>query len=152
MITFYFMAKELKNWNTESRTNLNLYDSKSYYYITTSNRGRFKIMHNLQATVQFKLTDLMIISFMVDLVNISRLGEQWFGESFDFKSEQELFQISILLTPLKNQCNIGCSGIHSTSFTITTNDQSSSNVVVAAIPPNSEINFNVLLCTKQPQQ
>jgi hypothetical protein len=40
------MAKELKNWNTESRTNLNLYDSKSYYYITTSNRGR--IQNNAQ--------------------------------------------------------------------------------------------------------
>jgi hypothetical protein len=39
----------------------------------------------------------------VDLVNISRLGRQWFGESFDFKSEQEFttFQISIL-TPLKS--------------------------------------------------
>jgi hypothetical protein len=37
------------------------------------------------------------------LVNISRLGRQWFGESFDFKSEQEFSYFSNIdtSTPLK---------------------------------------------------
>jgi hypothetical protein len=37
-----FYGEGIENWNTESRTNLNLYDSKSYYYITTSNRNDSK--------------------------------------------------------------------------------------------------------------
>jgi hypothetical protein len=36
----------------------------------------------------------------LDLINISRLGRQWFGESFDFKPEQEFsFTFLTLIVP-----------------------------------------------------
>ncbi|TEB40800.1 hypothetical protein D0809_28770, partial [Flavobacterium circumlabens] len=31
-----FYGEGVDNWNTESQTNINIFDSKSYYYITTS--------------------------------------------------------------------------------------------------------------------
>jgi hypothetical protein len=144
-----FYGEGIENWNTESRTNLNLYDSKSYYYITTSNRNGKRIQNNAQPSGN---SSIQIDRFddhqfhEVDLVNISRLGRQWFGESFDFKSEQEFnftFPNIDTSTPLKISATLAAAAFTPTSFTITTNDQSSSNVVVAAIPPNSEINFNV---------
>jgi hypothetical protein len=45
-----FYGEGIENWNTESRTNLNLYDSKSYYYTITTNG---KVQNNAQPRQQF---------------------------------------------------------------------------------------------------
>jgi hypothetical protein len=61
-----FYGQGIENWNSESKTNLNLYDSKSYYYISTSSSDgkEFKIMYSHWVTALFKSIVLMIISFM----------------------------------------------------------------------------------------
>jgi hypothetical protein len=85
-----FYGQGIENWNSESKTNLNLYDSKSYYYISTSSSDGKRIQNNVQPLGN----NIQINSFddyqfhELDLINISRLGRQWFGESFDFKPEQ----------------------------------------------------------------
>jgi hypothetical protein len=87
-----FYGQGIENWNSESKTNLNLYDSKSYYYISTSSSDGKRIQNNVQPLGN---SNIQINSFddyqfhELDLINISRLGRQWFGESFDFKPEQE---------------------------------------------------------------
>jgi hypothetical protein len=89
---YIFYGQGIENWNSESKTNLNLYDSKSYYYISTSSSDGKRIQNNVQPLGN---SNIQINSFddyqfhELDLINISRLGRQWFGESFDFKPEQE---------------------------------------------------------------
>jgi hypothetical protein len=43
-----FYGQGIENWNSESKTNLNLYDSKSYYYISTSSSDGKRIQNNVQ--------------------------------------------------------------------------------------------------------
>jgi hypothetical protein len=77
------------SYNVESQTYNNLYDSKSYYYITTSGDGK-----GLDTNQQWN-NDISVTTFddhqfhELDLINIAKLGRQWF-ESFDIKQDQDL--------------------------------------------------------------
>jgi hypothetical protein len=85
-----FYAEGIDTYNVESQTYNNLYDSKSYYYITTSG-GDGK---GLRTPTQWS-SDISVTTFddhqfhELDLINIAKLGRQWFGESFDIKQDQE---------------------------------------------------------------
>ena len=144
-----FYAEGIENWNSESQTNLNLYDSKSYYYISTAAGIGKRIQSNVQpignSSIQIDQFDDYQFHEQ-DVVNISRLGRQWFGESFDFKSEQE-FSFSFpninASIPLKISAKFAAAAFTATTFTVSVNGQNSASATIAAIPPNSEINFNV---------
>ena len=142
-----FYGEGVENWNAESRTNL--YDSKSYYYIHISSGNAKRIQNNIQptgnSTIQIDRFDDHQFHEQ-DLVNISRLGRQWFGESFDFKSEQEFsFNFPNIDTsfPLKINATFAAAAFVPTTFTVSTDGQNNASTTVAAIVPNSEINFNV---------
>jgi hypothetical protein len=83
-----FYAEGIDTYNVESQTYNNLYDSKSYYYITTSG-GDGKGLRTTNGS------DISVTTFddhqfhELDLINIAKLGRQWFGESFDIKQDQE---------------------------------------------------------------
>jgi hypothetical protein len=144
-----FYAEGIENWNSESQTNLNLYDTKSYYYISTAAGIGKRIQSNVQpignSSIQIDQFDDYQFHEQ-DVVNISRLGRQWFGESFDFKSEQE-FSFSFpninASIPLKISAKFAAAAFTATTFTVSVNGQNSASATIAAIPPNSEINFNV---------
>jgi hypothetical protein len=86
-----FYAEGIDTYNVESQTYNNLYDSKSYYYITTSG-GDGKGLGRNQPNGS---SDISVTTFddhqfhELDLINIAKLGRQWFGESFDIKQDQE---------------------------------------------------------------
>ncbi|MDZ4331176.1 MAG: peptidase C25, partial [Flavobacterium sp.] len=87
-----FYAEGVDTWNQESLTFTNLYDTKSYYYITIQGADGKRIAPMAQPSGS---STLNITSFdnqqyhEVDLINVARLGRQWFGESFEVKDEQE---------------------------------------------------------------
>ena len=87
-----FYAEGVDTWNEESQTNTNLYDTKSYYYITVQGGDGKRISNMVQPT---GIISQYITSFddyqyhELDLINILNLGRQWFGESFDINQEQE---------------------------------------------------------------
>ena len=144
-----FYGEGIANWNTESQTNLNLYDSKSYYYISTSAGNGKRIQNNMQPNGSSSVQIDQFDDYQFheeDLTNISRLGRQWFGEAFDFKSEQEFsfnFPNIDASVPLKISAKFAAAAFTPTTFTVSVNGQNSASTSVAAIPPNSEINFNV---------
>jgi hypothetical protein len=83
-----FYAEGIDTYNVESQTYNNLYDSKSYYYITTSG-GDGKGLRT-QTNGSISVTTFDDHQFHeLDLINIAKLGRQWFGESFDIKQDQE---------------------------------------------------------------
>jgi hypothetical protein len=144
-----FYGQGIENWNSESKTNINLYDSKSYYYISTSSSDGKRIQNNIQpsgnSTIQISSFDDYQFHEL-DFINISRLGRQWFGESFDFKPEQEFsfnFPNIDSSVPLKISATFAAAAYTPTSFTLNTDGQNTATVTIAAIIPNSDTNFNV---------
>ncbi|MEZ0129108.1 peptidase C25, partial [Flavobacterium sp. LBUM151] len=87
-----FYAEGVDNWNTESQTNINVYDTRSYYYITTNGADGKRIANTIQPTGSSTLELNTFDDYQfheTDLTNIAHLGRQWLGEAFDINQEQE---------------------------------------------------------------
>ena len=92
-----FYAEGVDQWNAESQTTNNLYDSKSYYYINVQGNDGKRIpdIQQPSAASDFQITTFDDSQYYeVDNVNIVRLGRRWFGEQFDF-TDQQSFQFKI---------------------------------------------------------
>jgi hypothetical protein len=129
-----FYAEGTDTWNQESKTNLNLYDKKAFYYITVdSNNG--KRMTSLLEPVGDSTVDITNFDdyqfHEVDLVNIARLGRQWFGESFEIKNEQEFsFNFPNIDTsvPVRIMLTTASAAFTPTSFSVQANGKSIGNM------------------------
>jgi hypothetical protein len=142
-----FYGEGVDNWNTESLTNLNLYDSKSYYYITIAG-GDGKRISDLNQPSGSTTLDLNTFDdyqfHEIDKTNIAHAGRQWFGESFDINQEQEFdfnFQNIETTTPVKIQLNAVSAAYTPTSFAIAANGQNIGNLTFTALAANSDIKF-----------
>jgi hypothetical protein len=123
-----FYAEGVDTWSDESQTNINLYDTKSYYYITAQGRDGKRIATMPQPT---ESSTLNLNTFddhqfhEVDLTNIGKLGRQWFGEVFDINQDQEFifnFPNVDLSTPIKINANAASESYTQTKFSILAND------------------------------
>lgn len=142
-----FYAEGVDNWNTESQTNINLYSTKSYYYITSVGNEGKRISNLIQPTGS---TTLELNTFddyqshETDLTNIAHLGRQWLGESFDINQEQEFsFNFPNLETsvPVKIEINAASAAYTPTSFTISSNGQNIGNIPFNALITNSDTKY-----------
>ncbi|RTY84025.1 type IX secretion system sortase PorU [Flavobacterium sp. ZB4P23] len=142
-----FYGEGVDTWNEESKTHLNLYDTKSYYYITTQGADGKRMAPLSQPAGNSTLT---LTSFddhqhhEVDLANIARLGRQWLGESFEVKNEQEFdftFPNFDATSPVKIMLTAASAAFTPTSFTVTANGISVGNISFLALNKNSETEF-----------
>ncbi len=142
-----FYAEGINNWNTESQTNINLYDNKSYYYITaTGGDGkRIPTLNQPSGASTLELNTFDDYQFHeIDLTNIAHLGRQWLGESFDINQEQEFeFNFSNLETsiPVKIEVNAAAAAYTPTSFTVSANGQNIGTISFNAITQNSDVKY-----------
>ncbi len=142
-----FYAEGIENWNTESQTNINLYDTKSYYYITASGGDGKRIANFNQPSAN---TTLELNTFddyqyhEIDQTNIAHLGRQWLGESFDINQEQE-FSFSFpnieAFVPVKIEINTAAAAYTPTSFSIAANGQNIGTINFNALPTSSETKY-----------
>jgi hypothetical protein len=143
-----FYAEGLDTYNIESQTYSNLYDSKSYYYITTSAEDGKRIKETNQPTGNSTLNLNTFDDYQfheLDLINIAKLGRQWFGESFDIKQDQEFefnFPNIDVTTPIKIKTTVASAAYTATSFQISSNTQNIGTISFPAINTNSETEFN----------
>ena len=144
-----FYAEGVDTWNQESQTNVNLYDTKSYYYITVQGNDGKRIPNMVQPTGTSTLNLNTFDDYQfheLDLINIAKLGRQWFGESFDIKQDQEFtfdFPNIDLTSPVKLNINVASTSFTATSFKVTANGQDAGTIAIAALNPNSSsIVFN----------
>jgi hypothetical protein len=144
-----FYAEGVDTWNNESQTYNNLYSDKSYYYITIQGDDGKRIpkMNEPSGNSTLSLTVFDDHQYHeLDLVNISRLGRQWFGESFDINQEQE-FQFNFpnidTTTPVKIMTTTASAAFTPTSFKITANGQDAGNITFPALIAYSGTEFNL---------
>ncbi|CAM3978215.1 type IX secretion system sortase PorU [Flavobacterium antarcticum] len=85
-----FYAEGFDNWSEENLTHLNLYDTKSYYYVTV--QGAFGKRMGQMPEINSSATPITAYDaysfYEKDLINIVRLGRRWFGEDFNFNNER----------------------------------------------------------------
>jgi len=142
-----FYGEGVDNWNSENQTNLNLYDTHSYYYITTQG-GQGKRISEINQPPGNSTLELSSFDdhqfYEKDLINIAHLGRQWFGESFDINPEQEFefdFPNLDVLTPVKIETLIASAAFTPTSFSISANGINIGNIAFNSLPANSDTKF-----------
>jgi hypothetical protein len=144
-----FYAEGLDTWNEESKTHSNLYDINSYYYVTTKGDSgkRISEMTQPQGNSTISLTNFDDHQYHeLDLVNIAKLGRQWFGESFDINQEQEFefnFPNIDSSTPIKLTTTAASAAYTPTSFQVSSNGQDIGKISFPAINTSSDTEFNV---------
>ncbi|MBP6760121.1 MAG: type IX secretion system sortase PorU, partial [Flavobacterium sp.] len=143
-----FYAEGVDTWNQESQTNLNLYDTKSYYYITVQGNDGKRIPNMVQPTGASTLNLSTFDDYQfheLDLINIARLGRQWFGEAFDIKQDQE-FSFSFpnidTTAPIKLNIAAGSASFTPTSFKVSANESNVGTISFPALVPYSGTEFN----------
>lgn len=143
-----FYGEGVDNWNDESQTNLNLYDSKSYYYITVQGDDGKRISDMLQPSggAALNLSTFDDYRFHeVDLVNIAHLGRQWFGETFDISQDQEFsfdFPNIDATVPVKVNIALASAAYTPTSFKVLANGNDLATVSFPSLNTNSEIQYS----------
>jgi len=142
-----FYAEGVDTWNNESQTNINLYDTKSYYYVTAqgSDGKRIPNMAQPSGIGTLNLSTFDDYQFHeLDLVNIVRLGRQWFGESFEINQDQEFtfnFPNIDTTTPIKLNITTAAAAFTATSFKVSANGQDIGTIPFAPLNPSSDIKF-----------
>ena len=144
-----FYAEGVDTWNNESQTNVNLYDTKSYYYVTVQGNDGKRIPNMVQPTGASTLNLSTFDDYQfheLDLINIVRLGRQWFGESLDINQDQEFtftFPNIDAATPVKLNITTASAAFTSTSFKVSANGQDVGTMSFSPLSVNSEINYNL---------
>lgn len=143
-----FYAEGVDTWNEESQTNVNLYDTKSFYYVTVQGNEGKRISNMNQPTGN---STLILNTFddhqfhELDLVNIGKLGRQWFGEVFDVNQDQEFsfnFPNIDTATPIKMSVNTASVAFTNTSFKVSANGQDLGTMSFPPLVQYSGIQFN----------
>lgn len=138
-----FYAEGIDNWNDESKTNSNLFASKSYYYVTTSGNSGKRItdMQQPSGAATLPITAFDDYQFHeVDKVNVVRTGRQWFGEAFNIDNEQEFtFEVpnAVPSSFAKLNINVGSDAYNATSFKVESNSQLVGTINLQALSAGS---------------
>ena len=141
-----FYAEGMDNWSVENKTHLNLYENKSFYYITadgSSPGNRIPTAAPITASPTLTLSTYDGYYFHeVDLTNIGKLGRVWFGESFAVNNEQT-FNFSIpnidVTSPSQLSIHFGASAFLPTTFTTAVNGVGLGNSNLNQVQLNSGV-------------
>ncbi|MBS7786561.1 type IX secretion system sortase PorU [Flavobacterium sp. CYK-55] len=145
-----FYAEGVDQWNSESQTTNNLYDSKSYYYVNVDGNDGKRITDMLQPSASAAVTVTEFDSYTyheTDQVNIARLGRRWFGEQFDFTEEQSFdFNIPNIVTTSPINLYIYAAAISSTttSMSVKANNDVAGTISFSAIAGSLKADWGTL--------
>lgn len=142
-----FYGQGTSNWNEESQTNLNLYDSKSYYYITVQGDDGKRILDMPQPSTPNTTTITSYDDYQfheVDEKNIAQVGRQWVGESFEINDNQEFtfdFPNIDSSAPVNLDVFLASAAYTPTSFKVNANGIDVGTVSFASLNTGSEIQY-----------
>lgn len=86
-----FYGENTLGWNEESKTNINLYASRSYYYITADGTSGNRVYPFTQppGTATTTITTYDDYQFYeVDEYSLVKVGRRWFGDRFDIENQR----------------------------------------------------------------
>ena len=143
-----FYAEGVDTWNNESQTNINLYDTKSYYYVTVQGSDGKRIQNMVQPSGSSTLNLSTFDDYQfheLDLINIAHLGRLWLGEGFDIKQDQEFsftFPNIDATIPVKLNINTASAAFTPTSFKVSANEQVVGTILCPAVIAYTGTEFN----------
>ena len=124
-----FYAEGVDTWNNESLTSVNLFENKSYYYVTSvggvGKRIPMAVEPSASPNLVFSNFD-DVLYYEKDLVNPGKVGRRWFGEQFNIDNEQIFnFTIQNLDTsvPVQVKINTASKSFGNSSFNFNVNNQ-----------------------------
>lgn len=138
-----FYAEGTDNWSPTNKTHLNLYEDKSFYYVTTDGSSGKRIPLNAAITAPASMTTSIYDDYKfheVDLTNIGKVGRIWYGEPFNTINEQQFnFDFSNINTTFPTDLSIhyGGNSIISTTFSTTVNNVNVGTVMLGTVTLNS---------------
>jgi len=140
-----FYAEGIDNWNNDSQTHVNLYGDKSYYYVTSSSGNGKRIQSINEPTQAPNATYNSYDEYQfheVDKVNVARLGRTWYGEQFNFESQQT-FQFNFpnlqISNPISLKVRAAGASASNTSMDVSVNGQTAGTILFAAINPQGPV-------------
>ncbi|SHJ04127.1 type IX secretion system sortase PorU [Flavobacterium terrae] len=140
-----FYAEGIDNWNNDSQTHVNLYGDKSYYYVTSSSGNGKRIQSINEPTQAPNATYNSYDEYQfheVDKVNVARLGRTWYGEQFNFESQQT-FQFNFpnlqISNPISLKVRAAGASASNTSMDVSVNGQPAGTILFAAINPQGPV-------------
>ncbi len=129
-----FYGEGVDQWSDENLTHLNLYDSKSYYFLTYGGESGKRIPELYQPSGNASKTYTTYDGYVFhekDLTNIGRLGRKWFGENFGVQ-QQQTFSFNLVnldpSQPVKVNINAASASFGNTNFSYTLNNQNLGSV------------------------
>ncbi len=140
-----FYAEGVDVWNDDSDTSVNLYDSKSYYYVTSQGGNGKRIS---LATQPGSAPNMVFTTFddyqyhEVDKTNVGRLGRKWVGENFNIENTQSFdFTFPNLVTSeqIAIKVNTVSASYGNSSFKIKANNQELTTLGFPALDPSVHV-------------
>ncbi len=134
-----FYAQGPNEYNTDSNTNLNLYSDKSAYFINIGSSPGKRILENIQPEDPYNLLVDSHTAYKyheIDDYNIAKIGRRWFGNRFDFESNQTFefnFPNLRISEPINLKVYTAAVSEISTSMSIEVNNQQISNMNYSSI-------------------
>ena len=134
-----FYAQGPNAYNSDSNTNLNVYSDKTAYFINISSSPGKRIIENVQPE---NPADIIVDTYTaykyheLDEYSIAKIGRRWFGDRFDFDSNQTFeFTFPNLITsePINLRVYTAAVSEISTSMSIEVNNQEVSNLNYTSI-------------------
>ncbi|HIG89957.1 MAG TPA: type IX secretion system sortase PorU, partial [Flavobacteriaceae bacterium] len=134
-----FYAQGPNAYNSDSNTNLNVYSDKTAYFINISSSPGKRIIENVQPE---NPADIIVDTYTaykyheLDEYSIAKIGRRWFGDRFDFDSNQTFeFTFPNLRTsePINLRVYTAAVSEISTSMSIEVNNQEVSNLNYTSI-------------------
>lgn len=143
-----FYAEGFDNWSQENLTHLNLYDTKSYYYITAQGAlgKRMGFMPEISSPATAITTYDAYDFHERDLINIVRLGRRWFGDDFSFNNEQT-FDFSApnfnASSPLTVQVVGAASSLNASVLNVKVNGADIGNLNFAGLGTGADLGYSL---------
>lgn len=140
-----FYAEGVDVWNNESLTSVNLYDSYSYYYVTTTGGNGKRIPTAVQPSAN---PDMVFTTFddyqyyEVDKYNPGKLGRKWVGDDFRIDNIQTFnfdFPNLITATPIEIRINAVSSSYGVSLFKVRANGQELGTIPFATLSPSLHV-------------
>ena len=134
-----FYAEGVDNWSQENLTNINLYENKSYYYVTSQGSDGKRIQEMIQPSNNPSVVYSTFDDYQfheVDLYNPGRIGRKWLGNAFNIQDKQSFeFKFPNLVTTVPVAINIAGAATSNTptNFSVKANSTVVGNINFAAI-------------------
>lgn len=145
-----FYAEGTDNWNSESSTNLNIFEDKSYYYVTAQGGTGKRITTTTQpsdpaSTVFTTFDDYQFHE--KDLNNIGRIGRTWYGEQFSSQTPLTInFNFPNIASNSTIQLTVTSAAVSLSGSSLTVSAGGQQQVLnFTAIPTYSSILFDTAL-------